>query len=223
VEPYSSWREVAGYFDGDGNISISDTSNQPHKLSLSIVFTDQSFEQIQMLKGFFRRNGIITSNVLKTSKGTANMIAISRFDSVLRTLKAIQPYVFKKSNEVEAAINYYESRISGNDLALLFSQEVEAGRRERHPRKVGICVPFTYPEGDALMRAKRAEKIRLTIARTHAKVLRRDYEEIREKYFTLATPVPQLVTAYPQYCRETIRRILGKGRGWVLIKDDPPS
>ena len=39
---YESWKQVAGYFDGDGRIAISDTSNQQYKLGLSLIFTDQS-------------------------------------------------------------------------------------------------------------------------------------------------------------------------------------
>jgi len=46
VNVYKSWEQVAGYFDGDGNISISDLSNQPFKFSLSVIFTDASPEQI---------------------------------------------------------------------------------------------------------------------------------------------------------------------------------
>ncbi len=214
---YASWGQVAGYFDGDGTIVISDTSNQPYKLSLSLVFVDQSAEQIFMLKDFLQSRSVRTSNVLKTSKGTAHMIAVSRFDSVLATLKAMLPYLFKKSNEANAAIDYYEGRIRGNDLAALFKDEARAGRRESRDRKVAIDTPFTYPEGDAMMKAKRKEKTRATMVRTRAKISRKDYEAIRAEHFELGRTLNELVTAYPQYGRETIRRILGRGRGYVLI------
>lgn len=218
MRPYDSWGQVAGYFDGDGDIYFSDTSNQPYKLSLSLVFTDQSIEQIQMLKYFFEGRDIRTSNVLRTSAGTAYMIAISRFDCVLNVLKQMQPFLFKKSNEVRGAIEYYEGRTNGNDLFGLFGQEVEDGRRERHPRKVRIHVPYTYPEGDALMKAKRLENIRRAIAKTRAKVTKEDYEAIRQKYAVHGLSIIELVRFYPQYGRETIRRILGRGRGYVLVK-----
>lgn len=160
MHPYDNWGKIAVYFDGDGNLYFSDTSNQPYKLSLGLIFTDQSFEQIQMLKDFLNRNGVITSRVLKTSLGTANMIAVSRFDHVLLVMKELLPHLYKKSNEMEAGIDYYEGRTTGNQLLAVFNQEVEAGRRERRPRKVKIDVPYTYPEGDAMMKARRAEKIR---------------------------------------------------------------
>lgn len=220
MQPYDNWGKIAAYFDGDGDIYFSDTSNQPYKLSLSIVFTDQSFEQIKMIKDFLNRKGIMTSNVLRTSRGTASVLAISRFDCALRTMKKLLPHLYKKSNEIRAAIDYYEGRTTGNHLLSVFSEEVEAGRRERHPRKVKIEVPYKYPEGDALMKARRADKIRAVIARTRPKVTRRDYEEIREKHFKLGTPLHRLVKDYPQYGKETIRRVIGRGRGYVIIKEE---
>jgi len=173
-----------------------------------------------MLKNFVQGKNARSSNVLKTSKGTASMIAISSFDSVLVVLKAMLPYLFKKFNEANAAIGYYEGHIRGNDLIAIFKEEVRAGRRENRDRRVAIDVPITYPEGDALMKAKRKEKILATIARIRAKVSGKDYEAIRTTHFQLGCSLIELVKAYPQYSRETTRRILGRGRGYVLISEE---
>jgi hypothetical protein len=219
VQPYDNWGKIAAYFDGDGDIYFSDTSNQPYKLGLAMVFTDQSFEQIRMIKEFLNLNGVVTSNILKTSQGTAYMIAISRYDHVLLTMKAILPHLYKKANEIRAAIDYYEGRITGNQLLAVFNQEVEAGRRERHPRKVVIDVPHTYPEGDALMKTNRRIRLRDAFGKFRAKVTPEDYASIRDEYFRQGIQVPELTRRYPQYARETIRRILGKGRGYVGVKE----
>ncbi|HLQ06262.1 MAG TPA: hypothetical protein VK126_00740 [Nitrososphaerales archaeon] len=66
---YQSWEQVAGYFDGDGTIYFSDTTNQPYKLSLSLIFVDQSIDQIKNVRDFLRRRGIRTGNILKRSDG----------------------------------------------------------------------------------------------------------------------------------------------------------
>jgi hypothetical protein len=220
VPEYASWRQVAGYFDGDGTVAISDTSNQPYKLGISLAFVDQSEEQMRMLKRFFEKRGVITSNVLKTSKASAYMIAVSRFEGVLFSLKAMRPYLFKKANEAQAVIDYFEGRTRGNDLFKVFQEEVEAGRRERRDRKVVINVPFTYPDGDALMKARRREIIVAAINKSRAKVSKKDYNDIRTAHFEMGWSLSKLRKSYPQYARETIRRILGRGRGYVLVKDD---
>ena len=218
MEAYGSWRQIAGYFDGDGNVSISDMSDQPFKLRLSLIFTDGSPEQIYMIRTFFLNRGIRPSNVLKTSKGTASMIAISRFDGVLTAMKAMLPYLFKKANEALAVIDYYEGRTSGNDLIAIFQQEVTARRREKHNHRVKIDVPYTYPEGDLLMKARRRQRIRDVIYESRAKITERDYDSIRREHLEYGSPLSDLIRAYPQYARETIRRILGRGRGYVLVK-----
>jgi hypothetical protein len=220
VQDYSSWRQVAGYFDGDGTLGISDTSNQPYKLGLNLIFVDQSKDQIGMIQRFLQRKGVITSNILKTSRGTAYMVAVSRFDSVLFCLKAMRPHLFKKAIEAQTGIDYYEGRIRGDELFKIFGEEVEAGRRERHDRKVAIHVPFTYPEGDALMKARRREKIIAVIEKSRAKVSRGDYDSIRRAHFVEGRSLSELRQMHPQYARETIRRILGRGRGYVLVEGE---
>lgn len=217
MKPYRSWEQVAGYFDGDGNFSITDLSNQPFKLGLQAIFTDQSLQQISMLRRFFVKRGIRPSNVLRTSKGTAFMIAVGTFAGVLAASKSMLPHLYKKANEARAVINYYGGRITGNDLVAIFRSEVEAGRRERRNHSVKIDVPYTYPKGDSLMAARRRERIREGIARTRAKVTKRDYESIRKKHSEGGVPLAELVRMYPDYSRETLRRILGGGRGYVLV------
>lgn len=215
---YGSWKQVAGYFDGDGTIAISDTSNMPYKLGLSLVFVDQSYDQIRMLQDFLKKRGIPTSNMLRTSKGTAWIIAIGSFNGVRECLRRMIPHLFKKAIEAQSALDYYEGKITGNDLFAVFQQEVEAGRRERHVRKVTIDVPYSYPVGDKAMKQLRVLRLRDAFGRYRAKVLYEDFQRIREAYFKGKTPLRELIKEYPQYSRTTIRRVLGRDRASVLVK-----
>ena len=95
---YGSWGQVAGYFDGDGTIVFSDTSNQPYKLGLSLIFVDQSFDQIRTVRDFLHAQDIGTGNITKTSKGTAYMLAISKFDSVRKVLAEMRPFAVQESD-----------------------------------------------------------------------------------------------------------------------------
>lgn len=127
VNAHRTWEQVAGYFDGDGTVSISDPSNQPFKLGLSLIFTDASLQQISMVRSLLISKGIHPSNTLKASSASAWMIAISRHDAVVAASKAMLPHLYKKANEIQAVINCYEGRTGGNDLANIFHAEVEAG------------------------------------------------------------------------------------------------
>ena len=127
VNAHRTWEQVAGYFDGDGTVSISDPSNQPFKLGLSLIFTDASLQQISMVRSLLISKGIHPSNTLKASSASAWMIAMSRHDAVVAASKAMLPHLYKNANEIQAVINCYEGRKGGNDLANIFHAVVEAG------------------------------------------------------------------------------------------------
>lgn len=215
---YASWGQIAGYFDGDGTIYFSDTSNQPYKLSVSLIFVDQSYDQIRNVKEFLNRRGIQTSSILKTSLRTANMVAISEFSSVKMALKRMLSHLCKKAIEAAATLDYYEGKITGNRLLAIFKEEVQAGRREKHPRKVVLNVPYTRPDGDRIMKRLRNDRLRDALGRYRATLTARDFRAIRNKHFGQGKRICELVREYRRYSRETIRRILGRGRGYILVK-----
>lgn len=134
------------------------------------------------------------------------------------TLKGMQPHLYKKANEARLAVDYYEGRLRGNEFLTALQKEVEAGRRERRPHRVVIDVPYTFDEGNRMMYLGRKAKLRDAIGRYRAKVTPEDYEAIRNKHFDEGKRLCELVRDYPQYARETIRRVLGGGRGYVLVK-----
>ena len=171
-----------------------------------------------MVRDFLRKRGVRTSNILKHYKLSANLVAVSEYQSVVRMLREMIPFLYKKAREARAALDYYEGRITGNELMTVFQQEVEAGRRERRPRKVPIDVPYSRPEGLALMKARRSARFRDVFGRFRSKVTPDDFERIRYKHFVEGKRLVDLSREYPQYARETIRRVLGRGRGYFGVK-----
>jgi hypothetical protein len=218
VKPYSSWKQVAGYFDGDGTVYFSDTSNRPYKLSLSLVFVDQSIDQIKGVKEFLNKKGVRTSNILKRSDTETYQLAISDFKSVKKAMRRMVPYLCKKEIEVRAAIDYYDGKTTGNQLVAVFDAEVEAGRRERHPRTVELDVPYTRPGGDRIMSKLRGKMFRDVFGRYRAKLSPEVFTTIRCEHFDLGKRICDLVRDHPRLSRETIRRVIGRGRGYVGVK-----
>jgi hypothetical protein len=218
VPEYCTWEQVAGYFDGDGTIYFSDTTNQPYKLRISLVFVDQSIDQLTNIWNFLNQRGIRTSRILRRSDTFAYELAVSEFQSVRQALIQMLPSLCKKSIEAKAALDYYEGKITGNELHAVFQSEVEAGRRERKRRTVRIDVPYTLPMGDKLMKERRSDKLRDAFGRFRAIVTPEDYEKIRFEHYHDRKRLFELVKEYPQYARETIRRVLGGGRGYVGVK-----
>jgi hypothetical protein len=218
VNQYKSWRQIAGYFDGDGTIATSDISNRPYKLSLSLVFVDQSVDQISTVKDFLNSRGIKTSNILKRSDGETYELGVSQFKSVKKMLRRMLPFLCKKEIEARAALDYYGGKITGNRLLGVFKAEVEAGRRERRPHRVIVDVPYTRPVGDKLMKRIRRDRLRDAFGHYRAKLTPKEFREIRVKHFDQGKRICELVKEYPQFARETIRRFLGRDRGYVGVK-----
>jgi hypothetical protein len=218
VPAYEIWGQVAGYFDIDGTVALSDLSNLPYKLSISLILVDQSYDQIKNVRDFLQRHGIKTSNILKHYKLSAYMIAVSEYESVKKMLRGMLPFLCKKANEARAALDYYEDRMTGNELNRIFKEEVEAGRRERRPHRVVIDVPYTRTNGLVLMKTNRKATLRDAFGRFRSKVAQEDFARIREEHFGRGRQLTDLIAAYPQYSKETIRRILGRDRGYVGVK-----
>ena len=215
---YDSWRQVAGDFDGAGTIYFSDTTNQPYKLSISLVLVDQSLDQLRMIKAVLNGHDVPTSNLLKRSDSNAYELAVSQFKAVRRALRRMTPFLFMKEIEARGALEYYEGKITGNQLVAISQAEVEAGRRERKLRSVQLNVPYIRPEGDRMMKRLRNGRLRDSFGRYRAKLTPEEFRDIRVKHFDQGKRICDLTKEYPQYARETIRRVLGRGRGYIGVK-----
>lgn len=211
VTEYDSWEQVAGYFDADGTIVIFDLSYMPFKLCLYLSFVDQSIDQIRMIREFMLAMGIKTSKILKSHKTDAWSVVISGFDSVKECLRCLIPHLGKKAIEAQAALDYYENRMTGNQLIAILENEVEAGRRERRKRKVAVDVPYAYAEGDAKLKQLRIVRPRDNLGRYALKLTSEDAHRIREAHFKGKRTVRELMKDFPQYGKTTIRRVLKAG------------
>jgi len=101
---------------------------------LSLIFVNQSYDQIKNVRDFLAKCHIGTSNILKTARGTANMVAISEFRSVKRATASMLPFLCKKEVEGRAALDYYEGRATGNQLVAIFTAEVKSGSSRKAPQ-----------------------------------------------------------------------------------------
>jgi hypothetical protein len=187
-------------------------------LSISLVFVDQSLDQLKMLKAFLNSHGVLTSNVLRRSDTDAYELAVSQFKSVTKALRRMIPFLCKKENETRGALKYYEGGITGNQLLSIFDAEVEAHRRERKRRTIQLDVPYTRPDGDRIMKRLRNDRLRDAFGRYRARLTPEDFKAIRLKHFDKGRRICDLAKEYPQYARETIRRVLGRGRGYIGVK-----
>ncbi len=200
---YSSWRQVAGYFDGDGNVGLEVVR---HVIRLRIRFVDTWKPQIDSIWKFLRGRGISTSAVgrdLKDVWQAAYRLDITEINSVLRAAKAMLRFTVKKREDLRIAIAYLEGKMTGNEAIEAFNQEVREGRRRGKIRE--LSVPYTRDAGIKLAKLENATKARAAYA---VNVTPEVQERIRRDRSVLRLSLVTLGNKYG-YSVSVIRRILG--------------
>jgi hypothetical protein len=95
--PYDSWRQVGGYFDGDGNVGLEVVKRV---LRFKVRFADTWKPQINSISVFLASRGISCGSVGKDDKEgpwqTAYRLDITEVRSVIATGRAVIPYTVKK-------------------------------------------------------------------------------------------------------------------------------
>ncbi len=145
---YSSWAQVAGYFDGDGSIVIRKLSRgKPFTLNIALELVDQSKMQMAMIRDFLVSEGIKPGKLAFRSR--AWRVEVGTEEGVLRMLGNMIPFLCKKATEAGAAVDYLNDKITGNEFQDTLGEAVKAGNRER----VGVRVNLPWVKSEGLKRA----------------------------------------------------------------------
>ena len=175
----------------------------PFYFEIKLMFSDQSFDQLQMLREFLHLFELRVSNVCTPSTG-AKRLELGHGNSVLRAMRAMLPFTFKKSIELQAGIAYYEDRLTGNELQKILESEVDAERRERH-KHLRIDCPYLRGRGREILLGRRRERaLRALVARR--KVTSRDEVAIT-RFRMQGFSWSQLQSRFPSYSTSTLRRV----------------
>ena len=202
-ERYQSWRQLAGYFDGDGNVGLSVVK---YVLRFRIRFSDTWEPQIQAIRSFLDKKRISTSRIWRETnerKRDAYKIDINSLSSVLSAAKAMLPFCAKKAEDLRIMVEYLEGRITGSQAIGRFNEEVRIGRRSGYFRNPKL--PFTRQEGIRLAQLENARKARAAYA---VKVGTSVQDQIRSDHSKLKLGRVRLSKKYG-YSQSVIRRVLG--------------
>jgi hypothetical protein len=201
---YSSWKQVSGYFDGDGNVGLEVVKRV---LRIKLRFVDTWKPQIETIKSFLDRARIHTGNIGRDQKEVwqaAYRLDITEVRSVLRAAKSMLPFSEKKREDLRIAIDYLEGRITGNQAIEAFNHEVRIGRRRGRIRDATI--PYTREEGLKLSKLENAKKARAAYA---VNVSPATQERIRSDHSKAGLGHIRLSKKYG-YSVSVIRRVLGR-------------
>jgi hypothetical protein len=150
VNSYTDWKQVAGYFDGDGS---SDFKIGKKIIFVRLHFTENYRPQLEAVQKFLNSQGIETETITDTLRG-ASRLSAGRFVSVREMAIRMLPHTFKKREELQAILDYFGNRITGTQLIGAMNRSVRLGNRTG---KIRIAdVPFTREQGQSLDKAEKA-------------------------------------------------------------------
>ncbi len=150
IPTYQTWREVAGYFDGDGCVGFAVGS---YVLRFQLSWADNSIGQLSQLRSFLISRKIRVGNITKSE---AQRLEIGAQDAVLQAATQMIKYSGKKSYELSIARDYLMNRITGSEAVERLNRAIIAGEREGKIRHVNI--PWTRIQGKALEHRIAVEK-----------------------------------------------------------------
>lgn len=203
ADGYRSWEQVAGYFDGDGNVGVEVVLRV---LRIKLRFVDTWRPQIDSIWHFMKNHGISTSSVGRDDKGAwqaAYRLDIAAVQSVLDAAKAMLPHVVKKREDLRIAIQYLEGRMTGDEAVASFNAGVRTGRRRGKTRDVNL--PATRGEGLRQNKLENAARARAAYA---VDVSPEVQERIRSNHSQAKLGHIRLSKKYG-YSVSVIRRVLG--------------
>ena len=123
---YASWGTLAGYFDGGGTVEFS---IHPYILKIRLAFDENWKPHLDGLRSFLEARGIRCGLVRRKDGYNTWHVVVSNIAGVMEMAKKMRPYTVKKTSELNAVIDYYHDRITGDEFVQTMNGLVVAGER----------------------------------------------------------------------------------------------
>lgn len=145
ADGYTSWAAVAGYFDGEGCVDIYPLVYVLHWV---LSFSDNWTEQLEQVQRFLIARGISVGRPRRNGK-TAWMFEVAEISSMklMATEMLRSGGIYKKRRELQLLLDYYDDKVTGNQVIEGFNSEVRRGIRTGKLRDPNM--PFGHRDGYA--------------------------------------------------------------------------
>ena len=141
---YSDWRQVAGYYDGDGGEEIKIGK---FVLRFAITWTDTYLPQLQHIQTFLISEKLAPSKLRLGSSTLGRKawhLSLWEKGGMLEACKHMLPFLDKKRIQVKTLLDYTENRITANDALRTFNLEHAKGKWAGNVRSLNM--PWTRNE-----------------------------------------------------------------------------
>jgi len=131
------WRQVAGYFDGDGAVYVALCK---FVLKIRLAFYDVWKPQIETTTQFFESRGIPTRRLSVQEKGETELwnLTFSEPTVMKLVIRKLLPFSCKKRGDLLVALNYLEDRITAREAVEKLNGLVLEKRRSGYIRRFDV-------------------------------------------------------------------------------------
>ncbi|MBI3023056.1 MAG: hypothetical protein HYY68_04915 [Thaumarchaeota archaeon] len=141
---YNSWRQVAGYFDGDGAVYVS---IKKFVLKIRLCFYDVWRPQLEAIRDFMISKGVKTRRlaVQRRKLGEVSYLTIGDPVYIQAVIRKILPFSCKKRGDLLVALEYLDNKVTADEAIQKLNELIKDNRRSGYVRKARI--PYTRSEG----------------------------------------------------------------------------
>jgi hypothetical protein len=176
---YSTWEQVAGYFDGDGSPKVH---YNVFTMTLEITWSDKDIEILEHMRAFLQTNDVIgVLGKFRTGEAVYYELSVSEGNNALEAMKMMLPHLDKKWSQVKGGIEYLENRITGDEFIRILNEAIRT--KKRSSNLVTRSMPYTKKQGKR-MREDRPDSRALT--REQVVTIRYQNESLGLSYTKLA-------------------------------------
>ncbi len=134
------WKSFTEFFEGDGAVSIRlGRAKESNVLQISVVIGQKWRPKLEQINSFFREMGIDSGRIYLQKYGYT--LRVFRISAVKTILANMLPYSFLKREQIRAAMDYLDGKITGDQVIEVFNHEYDSGKRRTRPP--AVSVPFT--------------------------------------------------------------------------------
>lgn len=142
---YTTWHQVAGYFDGDRGVTANP---EMYTISLGLDWADTFRPQLEGVRRFLTMEGMMPQRIYASSKPRPVWhLRLSNRSDLLRAMPRMAPLLIKKRDQVAAAILYLSNQVTGEQLMQAFNRAIADGTRSGYHRAVEM--PYIHSQGVA--------------------------------------------------------------------------
>lgn len=179
---YSTWEQVAGYFDGDGSPKVH---VGVFTLHVTVSFSDQDRELLEHISGFLSARGAICrTGEFHRGSSVYHELTVTEGGNALLVLKSMLPFLDKKWSQVNGAVLYLENKISGDEFIKVLNEAVIAKRRSSSI--IGAQMPYTKGRAKGMRNPRPQSRL----------LKREEVKEAKQKRDTLGLTYRELAKIY---------------------------